>query len=105
MNHDDDVRPRSECDPIAGLLVSAIAAIHRVYLHLHLRQRARDRYGIIVTGIVDNDNEIDDSLRHNFIVSLAQRSRRVIGGHHDNNFLTVEHQSLAGIEAWWRLRK
>jgi hypothetical protein len=60
-----------------------------MYLHLHVWQGARDCYRLIVTGIVYDDYKIDYSVRHDFIISLAQCTRRVIRGHHHHNFLGV----------------
>jgi hypothetical protein len=62
-------------------------------LDLHVLQGARDGDGVVVAGIIDDDNEIDDSLRHDFVVGPPQRARGVVRWHNDNNFLAVEHSS------------
>ena len=95
MNHDDDVRAGREGEAIARLLISAVAAIDRMHFHLHLRQRSGDGHRIVMTRVVHDDDEIDDPLGHDFVVGLAQGAGRVIRGHHDNNFLAVEHRSTS----------
>ncbi len=72
MNHDDDVRAGGQGEAIAGLLVSAVAAVHGMYLHLHAWQGAGDGHGIVMTGVVHQDDQIDDPLRHHLVVGLAQ---------------------------------
>lgn len=60
-----------------------------MHLHLHAIQRARDRDRVIVAGVIRDDDMIDNPVRHHLFISLPQRARRVIGRHHDNNFLAV----------------
>jgi hypothetical protein len=60
-----------------------------MYLYLYVWQGARDCYRFIVTGIVYDDHKIHYAVRHDFIISLAQGTRRVIRGHHHHNFLAV----------------
>ena len=89
MNHNDDVRACGECEPVTSLLVRAVAAVLQVHLHLHVWQSARDCHRLIVTSVVYYDDEIDNPMRHDFIVRLAQRTRGVICRHHHHNFLAV----------------
>ena len=58
-------------------------------LHLNIWQGARDRHGFIVACVVDDNDQIDNAMRHHFIVSLTQCACRVIRGHHHYNFLAV----------------
>ena len=60
-----------------------------MHLHLHVWQGARNRHRLVVTGVVYHDDEIDNAMRHDFIVSLAQCARGVIRRHHYHNFLAV----------------
>jgi hypothetical protein len=41
-----------------------------MYLHLHAIQRARDRDRVIVTGVVHDDDVIDNPVRHHLFISL-----------------------------------
>src|SRR5436305_1142002 len=49
-----------------------------MHLHLHVWQGARDCHRLIMTGVVYDDYEIHNAMRHDFVVSLAQRARGVI---------------------------
>ena len=89
MNHDDNACSGSKREAVTSLLIRAIAQVDRMHLHLHAIECARDRDRVIVTGIVHDDDKIDNPVRHHFFISLPQRARRVIGRHHDNNFLAV----------------
>ena len=89
MNHDDDVSPGGKRVAIACLLVRAIAAIHGMNLHFHSVKGARHRDGLILAGVVHNDNKIDNTLRHHLLISLSQRARRIVSGHHYDNLLAV----------------
>jgi hypothetical protein len=60
-----------------------------MHLDLHVWQRARDCHSLIVTGVVYDDYKIHYAVRHDFIISLAQCTRRVIRGHDHHNFLAV----------------
>jgi hypothetical protein len=60
-----------------------------MHVDLHVWQGARDCYGFIVTGVVYNNDKVDNAMHHDFIVRLAQCTRRVIRGHHHHNFLAV----------------
>ena len=87
MNHDDDVCSGSKRETVTGLLIRAIAAVYRMDLHLDPIKRVRDCRRLILTGIIDNDHKIDNAVRHHLFICLTQSARRVIGRHHDNNFL------------------
>ena len=60
-------------------------------LHLGSVKCSRNRDGVVLTGVVDQDNQIDNTLRHHFVIGTTKRSRRILRGHYDNNFLTVKH--------------
>jgi hypothetical protein len=89
MNHYDDVSPGGKRAPVASLLVRAIAAIHRVNLHLHSIKCARDRDSLISAAVVHHDNKIDNAVRHHLLISLSQRAGRIISRHHYDNLLAV----------------
>ena len=89
MNHDDNVSPSGKRVPVAGLLVCAVAAIDGVNLHLHSIKCVRDRDSLVLAGIVHHDNKIDNALCHHLHVSLSQRARRIVSGHHYHNSLAA----------------
>ena len=60
-----------------------------MHLHLHVRQGARDCHCFIVTRVVHYNDDINNAMGHDFVVSLAQGARRVIRRHHHYNFLAV----------------
>ena len=62
MDHDDDVCAGREREAVAGLLVAAITAVPRMHLDLHTIERARDLYGLITAGVVDEDDQVDHAL-------------------------------------------
>ena len=96
MNHDHDVRACGQREPVARLLIRAIAAVHRMHFHLHAIQRAGDRHGFILARIIHHDDKIDNIMRHHFFVSLAQSARGVIRRHHYDDLLAIEHRFSAG---------
>ena len=69
--------------------ICAVAAIFRMNLHLDALKRPRDRYCIVVAGVVHDDDKIDNPLRHHFIVRALQGARSVVSGHYHHNFLAV----------------
>ena len=89
MNQDDNVCSGSKREAVTSLLIRAITAVCRMDLHLNPIERARDCDRVIVTGVIHDDDKIDNPMRHLFFISLPQRPRRVIGRHHDNNFLRL----------------
>ena len=91
MDHDDDIGAGGEGEAIAGLLVPAITAVHGMDFQLRLLEGARDGDGFIMAGIIHDDDEIDDPMRHDFVIGLAQCARGIVGGHHHNNLLAVQH--------------
>ena len=60
-------------------------------LHLHAGEGLSNCHSFIVAGVVHQDHEVHDSLRHHLIISLAEGLRRVIRGHDNNNFLVLQH--------------
>jgi len=58
-------------------------------LDLDPLKRARDRHSVVVTCIIDNDDKIDDSLRHHFVVSALQSAGCVGSRHYRHNFLAL----------------
>jgi len=60
VNHHHDVSAGGESETITGLLVASVTAILRMHLHLHVFQRPRDRYRLIVTRVVDHNDKIDN---------------------------------------------
>ena len=51
----------------------------------HAIERPRDRGGLVMAGIIDEDDFIDDLVRDHFIIGLAQSPGRVVGRHHDDD--------------------
>ena len=89
MNHDDDVSSRGQRETVTSLLICPVATIYRMDLHLDAIKSARDGHSFILAGVVHHNHKIDNAVRHYFIVSLTQSTRRIIGGHHHDNFLAV----------------
>ena len=89
MNHDDDVGAGCKREPVTSLLISAVAAIFRMHLHLHVLERARDLHRFIIARVVHHYDKIDNPLLHDFVVGPFQRARGVVGRHHHDDFLAA----------------
>ena len=49
--------------------------------------------GLVLAGVIDDDHQVDDALGHHFVVGPLERPRGIVGGHDDDDFFVVEHQS------------
>ena len=73
-------------------MICTVAAIFGVNLDLDLFKCPRDRDGMVVACVVDDDDKIDNPLRHHFIVGALQSAGGVVSGHYHHNFLAVQHR-------------
>ena len=89
MNHNDDVGVGRERETVTGFLIATVTAVFRMHFDLHLFQRPGNRHSLIVTGVIDHDDKIDNPLRHHFVVGALQGARGVVGRHHDDDLLAV----------------
>jgi len=98
---------RSEREPVAGFLISPVAAIFGVHFHMDAIQCAGDFDSLIMTGVVDHDDKIDDPLRHHLLVGAAQGASSIIRRHHHDIFwpLSTAHLTFSFQEANIRPRK
>src|SRR5690349_19592956 len=97
MNHDDDVRACCQCEAITSLLICAVAAIFWMHLYLDAIQRASDRDRIVMTCIIHHDDQIDNSLRHYFVVGALQSEGGVVSRHYHHNFLGIQHRCKSRV--------
>src|SRR5947208_9247966 len=65
-----------------------------MHFHLDVWEGACYRHRFIATCVVDDNDEIDNVMRHDFVVSLAQGARGVIGRHYYHDFLAVQHDCV-----------
>src|SRR5690349_20884555 len=62
---------------------------------------ARNRCRLVVARIIHQDDFVDDVVRDDFLIRLAQSAGRIIGGHNDDDFLSFQHETK---EAGRRIR-
>jgi len=91
MHHNDDIGIGLEGQAVTGFLIGPVTEIARMGMNDGVRQLCSDGSGLVVAGIIDDNNEVDDSLGHNFIVRLSEGLSGVISGHNNDNFLAIEH--------------
>ena len=91
MDHDDDVGPFLQGGLVAGFLVAAVAEIPLVKVDPCFWEGQSDGHCLVLTFIVDDDDQINDSLRQHLSMGFSQGFRRVVGGHDNNNFLILIH--------------
>ena len=89
VQHHDDVGPLFQRERIAGLLVAAIAAVGRMTVGADAEPFG-DRDGGVVAGVVNQQYAIDDIVRDRRMAG-SQGLFRMVRGHHDDDFLTVQH--------------
>ena len=63
-----------------------------MHLHLHLGKSARDRHRFVMAGVIDQNNQIDDALGHDFVIGLPKCLRCIVCRHDNNNFPAVKHR-------------
>ena len=80
VNHDDDVSARRQSEAVAGLLVAAVTAVHRMNLHLRMLEGSRDGDGVVGAGVIHQNDQVDDPLRHDLVVGLLQSPRGIVAG-------------------------
>jgi hypothetical protein len=61
-------------------------------------QLFRKQHGVVMTGIVNQDNVIDD-IHRQIVVSLGDRLLGVVSRHDDNDFFTVNNFKLPPASA------
>src|SRR5215831_4044895 len=89
MQHDDDVGPAFQGDPVAGLLVSAVTFVFAMRdgkdakLPCHLQR-------IVLARVIDKDDVVDH-VRRNFPKGHFERPPRIVGGQHNADFVLSNH--------------
>jgi len=91
MDHNDDVGALLKGKLVTVFLICTVALISRVFVNYRIWQSLCDFHCFVTAGIVDDDDLIDDTLCHNFIVGPAQGLLGVVGGHYDYNFFVFIH--------------
>src|SRR4029077_11896621 len=91
MQHDDNVSSGGEGEAVTGFLVTAVTAVLRVNFNPHAIERPGNGSGLVTTGVIDQDDFIYDVVRNHFIVGLAQGPGRIVGRHHHNDFVSLQH--------------
>ena len=87
MHHDDDVGAGLEGEPVAGLLVAAVAGVFLVHMHRHAGQRGRHPHRVVAAAVVHQDDVVHDAMLLDFRHGLGDGFGRVVGGHdHDDLF-------------------
>ena len=94
MQHDHNIGARIQRRMVAGLLVTAVAAVAFVNMHLqpYLLGKAR---GFVRAVVVDQDAGIHRG--GNLLHGSLQRLLRVIGGQHGYNFFMVDHRFRSNL--------
>ena len=94
MQHDDDVRAGVEREAVARLLVAAVTGVSFVHMDPHARQRRRHRHRVVPAAVVHQNDFIHDALLVDFIHGFGDGLRRVVSGHHHDDFLFEKHGLL-----------
>ena len=63
-----------------------------MHLDLDIGQRARDRDRFVVAPVVNDDDMIDNAVRHDFIMGAAQCARGIIRWHHHHDLFAIQHR-------------
>ena len=94
MHHDDDVRSLFQRDPVALFLISAVSCIFLLPEGNGLLQRLRHLVGAVAAGVIHHDHQIHERLTDRLLPGLPQGLFRIIRGHDDRDFLSVDHLRL-----------
>ena len=97
MDHNNDVGVVFKSEPVAGLLISAVAAIARMRMDNRIGQTSGDVDGLVPAGIIDDNDQVHNPLGHNLIVGIAKGPGGIVGRHYDNDFFVVKHWSYYSI--------
>ena len=95
MHHHDDVGAVAQGEAVTGFLVAAVAAVLRMHVHDHAVEAARQFHRVVLARIVDDDDQVDDVVGHDFAPGLLDGVLGVVGGHHHNDL---------GLFGWHPLR-
>ena len=90
MQHHDDVGPVFERQRVTRLLVAAVATVGGMAMRQDAELRS-NRDGRIVARVIDQQHFVDDVVRKGR-VARGQRLFRVIRGHDDDDFFSVQHR-------------
>jgi Fe2+ transport system protein FeoA len=91
MDHHHDVRARFQCEAVTRLLIPAVTRVLLVDMHLNTFKSTRYAHRVIATAVIHEDDVINYPLITNFVVSLAQSFRRVVGRHDNDHFFSAIH--------------
>ena len=70
MKHDDDVGSGRQGKAVTCFLIAPVAAVLRMHLDPNPGQAARNSRCFIITGVVYQDDLVDDFMRDNLLLSL-----------------------------------
>ena len=94
VDHDDDIRALFQGDPVARFLVCPVAPVVFMDVDPRIREGFRNLDGLVMTFVIHHDHEVNDSLSHDFLIALQDRLLRIIGGHNDDDFFSLEHKKV-----------
>ena len=92
MQHHDDVGAEAQRLGVAGLLVAAVAAVALVHERVQAEPPG-DLDGVVVARVVGDHDRVHE-VQRDLAVGLLDRARGVVGRHHDDDLLAVEHGRL-----------
>ncbi|MFO1415223.1 MAG: hypothetical protein U1F10_15230 [Burkholderiales bacterium] len=92
VHHHDDIRAGAQRLAVAGLLVGAVARVDRVADRVEA-EALGDGEGGVVARIVDQHHVVDH-VAGNRAIARRQRALGTIGGHDDDDALSVDHDGF-----------
>jgi len=83
--------PAARGKAVAGFLVTTVTAILRVNFNAHASERPGNGGGLVTAGVIDQDDFIHNVVRDHLIVGLAQGPGGIVGRHHHDDFISLQH--------------
>ncbi len=92
VKHHNHIRSEFQCFTVTGLLVCSVSFVLAMHYCPYV-QGFRDFHGPVGACVIHEYHFIDELVGY-LLVSHAQEFLCVIGGHYDNDFLSVYHPCL-----------
>jgi len=100
VDHDHDVGPGLEGQPVTGLLVAPVSVVPGMHVDFDPREGFPNGHGVVAAEVVHEDHLIDQSLLHDLVVGFDQGLGGIVGRHDDNDFVILEHRVGGRLGRW-----
>ena len=91
MDHDDDITVCLKGKLVTGFLIGPVTQVTIMDMYFCLGKACRNFGCIIMTGIIDENDQVHDVLCHHFLIGFFQGFCRVVSWHDYDDFFIFKH--------------